>query len=88
LGYQLDSFGCVQKYSDGTTVPDWAMNSIRDSEMVTQRFFQNFKIAAALYIGLYFIDPSENCAVAVAKWLIQYREKPTVIFYQFRDDTL
>jgi len=71
---RLDSSGCVHRYSDGTTVPDWAMLSVRDSEIATQ-YFQNLKIAAAHYYRQYYTGLSEHCAVAVWPGGIQPAER-------------
>ena len=37
---QLDSSGCVHRHSDGTAVTDWAVLSVRHSEMATQTVFR------------------------------------------------
>jgi hypothetical protein len=65
VGCQLDSSGSVQSHSEGTTVPARAMLSVPDSEITTQKLFQNLNSAAARYCRLYCIEPSENFAVAV-----------------------
>ena len=67
MGCQLDTSGCVHRHSDGTSVPDWAMFSVRDTEITTQRvfFFQNLDSTAAHYYTQYYTGPNEHCAVAV-----------------------